>query len=124
MPQLTARNLGKSFDGNPVLRNIGLDLPAGAFLALLGPSGCGKTTLLRLIAGLETVDTGDLRFDGRVIAAPDRFVPPEERDLGMVFQSYALWPNMTVRGNVEFALKARAMPRPAREARIREVLDT
>ncbi|MFN3273397.1 MAG: ABC transporter ATP-binding protein [Paracoccus sp. (in: a-proteobacteria)] len=124
MPQLTARGLGKSFDGNPVLNDIRLDLPAGAFLALLGPSGCGKTTLLRLIAGLETVDTGELRFDDRVIAAPGRFVPPEQRGLGMVFQSYALWPNMTVRGNVEFALKARAMPRPAREARIREVLET
>ena len=124
MPQLIARGLGKSFDGHRVLGEIGLDLPAGAFLALLGPSGCGKTTLLRLIAGLETADAGELLFDDRVVSGPGRFVPPERRDLGMVFQSYALWPNMSVRGNVEFALKARGMPRPLREARIAEVLET
>jgi iron(III) transport system ATP-binding protein len=122
MPKLAARGLGKSFDGNTVLRDIRLDLPQGGFMALLGPSGCGKTTLLRLIAGLETVDAGELCFDDRIVASPDHFVPPEDRDLGMVFQSYALWPNMTVRGNVEFALKTRRLASAARETRLAEVL--
>ncbi|WP_410216283.1 ABC transporter ATP-binding protein [Paracoccus sp. (in: a-proteobacteria)] len=122
MPDIRARGLGKAFNRTFVLRDIDLDLPQGAFLALLGPSGCGKTTLLRLIAGLELPDEGQLHLGERMIAGPTCFVPPEERDLGMVFQSYALWPNMTVRGNIEFALKARRMPRPERNARVAEML--
>ncbi|WP_405401749.1 ABC transporter ATP-binding protein [Paracoccus sp. Ld10] len=124
MPSLTARGIRKSFDRSAVLTDIDLDLPQGAFLALLGPSGCGKTTLLRLIAGLETADAGELRLDDRVVLSPRTFVAPEDRNLGMVFQSYALWPNMTVRGNVEFALKARRMAASDRRARVDAMLRT
>ncbi|ODT58132.1 MULTISPECIES: ABC transporter ATP-binding protein [Paracoccus] len=123
MPHLIARGIRKSFDRSVVLDDIDLDLPQDAFLALLGPSGCGKTTLLRLIAGLETCDAGQLLFDDRVILSPDRFVPPEDRQLGMVFQSYALWPSMSVRGNVEFALKARRVPGPERRDRVARMLE-
>lgn len=122
MRNIRASGLAKSFARTRVLKDIDLDLPEGAFLALLGPSGCGKTTLLRLIAGLEVPDEGRLYFGDRMILGPGCFVPPEDRDLGMVFQSYALWPNMTVRGNVEFALKARRMRRADRLARIEEML--
>ncbi|MEE2861160.1 MAG: ABC transporter ATP-binding protein [Pseudomonadota bacterium] len=122
MRNIRASGLAKSFSSTRVLHDIDLDLPGGAFLALLGPSGCGKTTLLRLIAGLEVPDAGSLHFGDRVILGPGRFVPPEDRDLGMVFQSYALWPNMTVRGNVEFALKARRLAIAERAARVDEML--
>ncbi|WP_265499733.1 ABC transporter ATP-binding protein [Paracoccus beibuensis] len=122
MPHIRASGLAKSFDRTRVLHDIDLDLPEGAFLALLGPSGCGKTTLLRLIAGLEVPDAGQLHFGDRMILGPNRFVPPEDRNLGMVFQSYALWPNMTARGNVEFALKARRLPAADRNARVEEML--
>lgn len=121
MTQIRALGLGKSFGGNPVLSGIDLTLPGGAFLALLGPSGCGKTTLLRLIAGFELADTGTLHLGGRAVAGPGLHVPPEQRGLGMVFQSYALWPNMTVAGNVEFALQTR-LPASARRARTAEML--
>ena len=122
MPHVQAMGIGKSFGGQRVLHEVDLDLQQGAFLALLGPSGCGKTTLLRLIAGLELPDAGELRFDDRLIASVDSFVPPEARDLGMVFQSYALWPNMTVRGNVDFALKTRRLSAPERRARVDQML--
>ncbi|SMO44771.1 ABC transporter ATP-binding protein [Paracoccus laeviglucosivorans] len=124
MPHLSLRNISKSFGEQDVLTGIGLELPAGAFLALLGPSGCGKTTLLRLIAGLERPSQGSLWLDGRELAGPSTFVLPEARGLGMVFQSYALWPSMTVQGNVEFGLKVQGMSRSERKARVAEVLAT
>lgn len=122
MPHVRAFSLSKSFGTTNVLNQIDLDLPQGSFLALLGPSGCGKTTLLRLIAGLELPDAGELRFDDQLIATSGHFVPPERRDLGMVFQSYALWPNMTVRGNVAFALQSRRMTGTERRARVDQML--
>lgn len=123
MTQIQSRGLSKSFNGNPVLSDVTLDLPAGAFLALLGPSGCGKTTLLRLIAGLEVPDIGSLRLGDQLVSSPEAFVPPERRNLGMVFQSYALWPNMTVAGNVAFALGSRRMTAAERRGRVAEMLE-
>jgi iron(III) transport system ATP-binding protein len=98
---------------------VDLELEAGQFLALLGPSGCGKTTTLRLIAGFEQPDAGSIEVAGQVVADHHRFVPPERRRIGMVFEDYALFPHLDVAGNVAFGL-----PRGARQAeRVRELLD-
>jgi len=123
VPRLAIRSLTRSFGGPPAVDDVSLAIPDGAFLALLGPSGCGKTTLLRMIAGLERPDEGEILFDDEVMAGPERCVPPERRRLGMVFQSYALWPNMTVRGNIEFGLKIAGLSAEERARRIAEVLE-
>jgi len=91
---------------------------------LFGPSGCGKTTVLRLLAGLEAPDDGEIRIDGRVVARVGRnLVPPEKRDVGMVFQDLALWPHMTVRQNLMFGLNARGVPKREADVRVRELLE-
>ena len=106
-------------DGTRALEPIDLEIAAGETIALLGPSGCGKTTTLRIIAGLESPDSGGrVLFDG-VDVTP---VPIEKRNVGMVFQSYALFPNMSVAGNVEYGLKVRGMPNAQRKARVKEML--
>ena len=118
---IALRGLGKSYSSTEVLRGIDLDVPPGSSVAILGPSGCGKTTLLRCLAGLEAVDTGTIALDGRTMAGPGVHVPPEGRGLAMVFQSYALWPHMSVADNVDYPLRvARA---PDRAARVRAALD-
>src|SRR5690606_11241619 len=96
----------KTFPGHAAVRGIDLTIADGEFLVLVGPSGCGKSTLLRLIAGLETPDTGSIRID----QTDATYLPPQERDLAMVFQSYALYPHMTVRENLAYGLKVRRMP--------------
>lgn len=125
MPEITIRNLTKTF-GNRVRAVDGLNLNVedGAFVSLLGPSGCGKTTTLRIIAGLEQPEAGSLRVGGRVFfdAETGDYTPAEKRGLGMVFQSYALWPHMTVRENAEFALKLKGVTRSERADRLRDVL--
>ncbi len=117
--------LAKRFGSGPAaVDDLSIDLPAGAFLVLLGPSGCGKTTTLRMIAGLEEPTGGRIRFGDRVIAdgATGALVPAERRGIGMVFQSYALWPHMTVRGNVEWPLTVAKWGAADRRARTDEVL--
>lgn len=94
----------KAFGDTEVLRGIELEVEPGRSLALLGPSGCGKTTLLRLIAGLETPDGGEINVGGTVMAGPNQWVPPERRNIGMVFQDWALFPHLTVGKNVEYGL--------------------
>jgi multiple sugar transport system ATP-binding protein len=107
MAGLTLRGIGKVYDGDVrVLSGIDLDVADGEFLVLVGPSGCGKSTLLRMIAGLEAITEGTLAIDGRVV----NDVPPKDRDLAMVFQSYALYPHMTVRDNMGFSLRIRRAP--------------
>jgi iron(III) transport system ATP-binding protein len=101
--------LTKSFGGARAVDGLSLEVADGAFLALLGPSGCGKTTVLRLLAGLERPDGGTITIGDRVVAGPGTFVEPEDRGLGMVFQSYALWPHMSVAGNVSFALHGKGL---------------
>ena len=108
--------INKRFGASVVLDGVTLDVPRGQFLCLLGPSGCGKTTLLRILAGLETQDSGVIMMGQRNIGA----LTPAERDYGIVFQSYALFPNMTVAENVAYALR---LPRVARERRIAELLN-
>jgi putative spermidine/putrescine transport system ATP-binding protein len=111
---------GKTFaDGTRALEPATLDIARGETLVLLGPSGCGKTTMLRIIAGLELPDVGGkVLFDGKDMTK----VPIEKRNVGMVFQSYALFPNMTVAENIGYGLKLRGMPRAARSARIAELV--
>jgi iron(III) transport system ATP-binding protein len=104
----------------PAVRDLWLDVRAGELLAILGPSGCGKTTTLRLIAGLERPDTGAIEIDGRVVAGGGRFVPPEERGVGLVFQDYALFPHLTVEENIAFGL--RGFARQERARRVQELL--
>lgn len=120
MTAIRLEQLSRRFGDVRAVDALSADLPEGSFTALLGPSGCGKSTLLRLIAGLERPDGGQLWLGDRLVAGPQRFVEPENRALGMVFQSYALWPHMTVAGNVGFGLNR--LSRGERDARIREAL--
>jgi iron(III) transport system ATP-binding protein len=120
---LTAVGIGKVFDGKVVLEGIDVVLPQGEVLALLGPSGCGKTTFLRIVAGLMAPDGGQLSIGGRLVAAGGGPVlPPEARDLGMVFQDYALWPHLSVVDNVAFPLRMRGLGRRARRDRAMSAL--
>ena len=118
--------LQKSYADTAVLHELTLGAADGEFLTLLGPSGCGKTTTLRFLAGLERSDGGAISIDGTVVVDPARklFVPPNKRDIGMVFQSYALWPHMTVFGNVVYPLRMRRTERAGRRARVMEILET
>ena len=102
-PKISVKNLVKSFDGKVVLNHISFDLMEGEFLSVLGPSGCGKTTLLRILMGLETADSGEIIKEGKDISS----LPCSQRGMGIVFQNYALFPNMTVLQNVEYALTLR-----------------
>jgi iron(III) transport system ATP-binding protein len=103
---------------------VSLDVADGELVALLGPSGCGKSTLLRLVAGFETVDSGTIALGGRQVSSAYAHVPPEERKVGIVFQSYALWPHMDVARNVGYALEVAGVPEAARRARIDAALAT
>src|SRR5712692_737167 len=111
---LDVSDLRKQFAiGRPAIDGVSFAVPAGEIVVLLGPSGCGKTTTLRCVAGLEHPTDGCISIAGRIVSSPaaDVFVPPRLRDLGMVFQSYAVWPHMTVRQNVAYPLKHRRMGR-------------
>jgi len=124
MAQLTLNIVTRQFGTSaPAVDRVTLDVADREFVALLGPSGCGKTTLLRLIAGFEVPDAGHIAIDGDIVAGPGRFLPPEDRDLGMVFQSYALWPHMNVAQNVAFALEIRRLPKSEIKARVNEALE-
>ena len=122
MASLDLQSLTRRFGTTRAVDGVSFSVPSGAFLALLGPSGCGKTTLLRLIAGLDRPDGGQIRIGGQPVAGPGGFVPPEARGLGMVFQSYALWPHMTVAGNIRFGLRLRRLSRADEAARIADSL--
>ena len=105
MATVTISNLTKSYGDVQVLKEFNEVFKDGEFVTLLGPSGCGKTTILRMIAGFEIPTTGEIRIDDKVVSGGKSFVPPEHRDIGMVFQSYAVWPHMTVFDNVIYPLK-------------------
>ena len=114
-------SLTKSYGETLALDRVNLAVKAGEVLALVGPSGCGKTTLLRLIAGFERPDCGEVWLKDRLVAGEGAFVPPEQRRVGMIFQDYALFPHLSVKENISFGLAQRS--RPAREARVGELLD-
>jgi iron(III) transport system ATP-binding protein len=112
------RRVSKSFGGPPVVEGLSLGISADALTAILGPSGCGKTTLLRILAGLEDPDEGEVLLDGHPVANPHPVVPPEERGVALVFQDLALWPHMTVRENIEFPLETRVPDRARRKEKV------
>lgn len=108
---ITLRNLQKTFVGKPAVDGITIEIGTGEFFAIVGASGCGKSTLLRLIAGLEAADAGEVRLGDRSVAGPGLHMAPEQRGVGFVFQSYALWPHLDVRGNVAFPVEAAGIGR-------------
>ena len=119
--------LWKTYPGStrPAVKDLSLDVYDGEIMTLLGPSGCGKTTTLRMVAGLEVPDAGDIFFGDRAVVMTSRrlLLPPDKRNVGMVFQSYAIWPHMTVAENVAFPLKARRFPRREIGERVRRALE-
>lgn len=116
---IRCQGLSKQFGEVQAVAGVNLSLREGQFLALLGPSGCGKTTTLRLLAGFEVPDSGEVEIGGQVVNAPDRHIPPERRSIGMVFQEYALFPHLTVAANIAFGL-----PRGSdKKRRVQETLD-
>jgi multiple sugar transport system ATP-binding protein len=117
VPVLEVRNLSKRFGAVEVLKSISIEMKAGDFLVLVGPSGCGKSTLLNCIAGLDEVSGGEIGIAGRDVTQ----VPPRDRDIAMVFQSYALYPTMTVAENIGFGMKVRHIPKAEQEKKIQEV---
>jgi len=118
-PALAVQNLVKRFGAVAAVDDVSFDVPGGAFLSLLGPSGSGKTTVLRLLGGFETLDAGRILIDGSDIAP----LPPHRRDIGVVFQRYALFPHMTVAENVGFSLKQRGVSADERRRRVDEMLE-
>lgn len=124
MPALTFAGVGKAFGAVTAVADLDLEVAPGEAVVLLGPSGCGKTTTLRLVAGFERPSLGEISIDGELVAGPGVHVPAQRRGVGVVFQSYALWPHMTVAQNVGFGLTTRRpVARAERVARVEEALD-
>lgn len=123
MKSITFESVFKQYNKRPVVRDFSLDVGEGERVVIFGPSGCGKTTILRLAAGLVIPDRGRIFIGERLVAAEGRnLVPPEERRVGMVFQDLALWPHLTVRGNLEFGLKVQGVSSSQRRQRIADML--
>jgi len=120
MTELVLKDVGKAYGDVEVLRDVNLDIETGELIVFVGPSGCGKSTLLRMIAGLEKITSGTLDIDGVLV----NDVPPSERGIAMVFQSYALYPHMTVRDNMAFALKIAKMSQAEIEERVEKAAQT
>lgn len=127
MPAIKLTNLTKTYanSSKPAVNNLNLKVNDGEFLCLLGPSGCGKTTILRMIAGIEAISAGEISIDDTPVDSLEKgcFVPPEQRHIGLVFQSYALWPHMTVSENVSFGLKIKKVPMAEIQQRTQEVME-
>src|SRR5690242_10657578 len=126
MAEVVLDRLTKAFPGGTVaLDDLSLEIADGEFLILVGPSGCGKTTTLRCVAGLERPTSGTIAIGAAIVSDPARglLVPPRQRNIGMVFQSYAVWPHMTVRENVAYPLLRRRLARENIDRKVREVLD-
>ncbi|MBP1743795.1 MAG: transporter ATP-binding protein [Firmicutes bacterium] len=119
MSYVTVEKLSKSFKGNKIIDNLDFTIEKGEFVTLLGPSGCGKSTLLRCIAGLEQIDGGEICIDGKEVSR----LGPRDRGIGMVFQSYALFPNMTVRENIGFGLKMKRVNERERREKVDAMME-
>lgn len=123
MPHIEFQGVSKAYRGQTSLRDVSFTVERGERVTMLGPSGCGKTTLLRLLAGLSPPDAGRILIDEVTVAAAGRvIVEPEHRNIGMVFQDLALWPHMTVDGNLKFGLRARRVHPNLADERVREIL--
>jgi iron(III) transport system ATP-binding protein len=118
------RSLTKRYGDLPVVDDISLTIEHGRLVCLLGPSGCGKTTTLRLIAGFVEPSAGEIRVGEQLVSSPARTVPPERRNMSMIFQSYALWPHMTVAENVAYGLELRKVDRDTLRKKLAAILDT
>src|ERR1700759_1659572 len=117
MSALAIRDVHKRFGATEVLKGVSLEIGPGEFTVLVGPSGCGKSTLLNIVAGLDRASDGTIEIGGRVV----NDVPPKDRDIAMVFQSYALYPSMTVRQNITFGMECRHVPKAEQEAALANV---
>ena len=116
MADISIENLNKSYGKTQVIRGFSLNIKSQSFTTLVGPSGCGKSTLLRMIAGLESITSGNISIDGRLV----NDLSPKERNIAMVFQSYALYPHMTVFDNMAFGLKLEKRPKEEIQDRVHE----
>lgn len=123
LQMISIQNLSQAFSHQYVLNGINLTVTKGTVLALLGPSGCGKSTLLKLLAGLLQPTDGTIYFGEQLVASSYHLIPPEKRNLGMVFQDYALWPHMTVSQNVAFPLRMRGIGRLEIQQRVMQALE-
>ncbi|WP_311480448.1 ABC transporter ATP-binding protein [uncultured Anaerococcus sp.] len=119
MSKIIIKDAVKKYGEKTVIKSVNLEIQDGEFFTLLGPSGCGKTTLLRMIAGFNSIEGGEFYFNDTLINNMD----PSKRNIGMVFQNYAVFPNMTVRGNIEFGLKERKVPKDEMDERVEKILD-
>ncbi len=124
MSSILIKDVKKAFGEVVVLSSFNAELSDGEFVTLLGPSGCGKTTMLRMLAGFEKPTEGEIYIGDREVSSTKNFVPPEQRDIGMVFQSYAVWPHMTVFENVAYPLKMKKMHKQEIKTLVEEVLET
>ena len=123
MSVITINQVTKSFGDVTVLKEFTQEFQDGEFITLLGPSGCGKTTMLRIIAGFEKPTSGEVKIDGQVVNSKNVFIPPEKRGIGMVFQSYAVWPHMTVFDNVAYPLKIQKVPKAKIKEKVMSILE-
>ncbi|MFC3852021.1 ABC transporter ATP-binding protein [Salinispirillum marinum] len=123
MARLSLTNISKIYNGARVVDKLSLEIEPGEFVSLLGPSGCGKSTILRMIAGFEQVDEGQIHHGGNCLSSTQIHVPTEERNFGMVFQSYALWPHMTVEQNIAYPLKIKKIKGEQRTKKVIEALE-
>lgn len=123
MANVILKNLTKSFGDTEVLKTLNHTIEDRKFVTLLGPSGCGKTTILRIIAGFEEPTTGSVSIGDTIVSDEKNFIPPEKREIGMVFQSYAVWPHMSVYDNVAYPLKIQKISKDEIERRVLETLD-
>src|SRR5258705_6439158 len=122
MPGVGIKGLTRHYGDVAAVENLSLDVKPGELVAMLGPSGCGKTTTLRLVAGFLKPEAGEIWIGDRCLSSPATVIPPERRRMAMIFQSYALWPHMTVDQNVTYGLRFGGAPKADRERRVRDIL--